>query len=128
MSDSRLDGVVSSMWDWDERLFGEQVEVAVGGFRIEHADGAWQMRPMVNFTLPDGTYPTSTGIFDGEDDYEGLTGTAEVIEGRTAYRLRGIAIEGEIRHPRTGCSWRRKSDTCAASSSRPSEHGGVSCS
>ena len=83
------------MWNWDQILTGEVHDVWVGGFRIENPDGAWQMRPIVNFTLPDGTRTVWTGIFDGEGDYDGLTAIAEVTEGRSRYALRGIVIDGE---------------------------------
>ena len=100
MSDPRLEGTVSIMWNRDQILTGEVQNVWVGGLRIENPDGAWQMRPVVNFTLPDGTRTTVwTGIFDGEGDYEGLTAIAEVVEGPSRYTLRGIVIDGEVPPP-----------------------------
>lgn len=99
MNDPRLEGTVSNMWNWDQILTGEVHSVWVGDLRIENPGGAWQMRPIVNFTLPDGTPTVWTGIFDGEGDYEGLTAIAEVTKGTGRYNLRGLVIDGEIPPP-----------------------------
>jgi hypothetical protein len=96
LSDPRLEGTVSNMWNWDEYKTGQPHTNEVGGFRIENDDGAWQMRPVVQIKYPDGTYSGWTGIFDGEGDYAGLTAIAEVQEGGSGFTLRGIVIEGEI--------------------------------
>ena len=96
LSDPRLRGTVSNMWNWDTFTTGQRYQIEVGGFRIENDDGAWQMRPVVDILFPDGTYSVWTGIFDGEGDYEGLTAIAEVAEGGNQFTLRGVVIEGEI--------------------------------
>jgi hypothetical protein len=99
MSDPRLDGVVSGMWNRDQRLSGDPVQVAVGGFRIENDDGAWQTRPIVDSTLPGPQETTWTVIFDGEGDYAGLTAIAKIVWGPVGWDLDGIVIDGEVPPP-----------------------------
>ena len=99
LSDPRLQGTVSNMWNWDTFTTGQRYQIEVGGFRIENDDGAWQMRPVVDILFPDGTYSVWTGIFDGEGDYEGLTAIAEVAEGGNQFTVRGVVIEGDIPPP-----------------------------
>jgi len=95
LSDPRLQGTVSNMWNWDEFKAGQSHQIEVGGFRIENDGGAWQMRPVVSLLFPDDEYSVWTGIFDGEGDYEGLTAIAEVAEDN-GFTVRGVIIEGEV--------------------------------
>jgi len=98
LSDPRLQGTVSNMWNWDEFKTGQPYQIEVGGFRIVNDDGAWQMRPVINIVFPDGEYSVWTGIFDGEDAYEGLTAIAEVTEDN-GFTVRGVVIEGDVPSP-----------------------------
>ena len=96
LSDPRLQGTVSNMWNWDMFKTGQPHTIEVGGFHIENDGGAWQVRPVVQILFPDGAYSGWTGIFDGESGYAGLTAIAEVQEGGSGFTLRGVVIEGEV--------------------------------
>jgi hypothetical protein len=105
-SDPRFAGpLVLTMTDIEYPEVGGSV--AVGGYRVETADGAWQQTPEANlafeedyFLWESGALPPAGNIqfwtFIGEDDYAGLTAVVQETWANGTVQFDGYIFEGDL--------------------------------